>query len=108
MKNFRALNLAIKQYQDIKKLKLKGEVRNQVERASLSVCLNLTEGNAKLTIKERRRLFNIAYASCQETLTLLQIINNTILYAQANHLCAMIYLLQKNTVSLKLATARST
>ena len=54
---------AIEQYQEIKKMKFKGEVRSQVERAAFSVCLNLQEGNAKLTKKDRRRFFNIAYAS---------------------------------------------
>ena len=71
MKKFRTLDLAIKQYQEIKKLKLKGEVRFQIERAALSVCLNLQEGNAKFTQKDRRRFFNIAYASqCEVQLVL--------------------------------------
>ena len=63
MKNFRSLQLAIKQHKMIKSLKLKGELRSQTERAALSVCLNLTEGNARITKKERRRFFN---TSCPE------------------------------------------
>ncbi|MAZ49453.1 MAG: hypothetical protein CME65_12910 [Halobacteriovoraceae bacterium] len=44
---------------------------SQVERAALSVCLNLQEGNAKFTQKDRRRFFNIAYASqCEVQLVL--------------------------------------
>ena len=108
MKEFRALKLATKQFHEIKDLKLKGEIRSQIERAVLSICLNLSEGNGKLTVKERRRLFNMAYGSSHETLTLLEIINNKTLYAQANHLCAMIYLLQKNAVPLKLIDPQST
>ena len=71
MKKFRTLDLAIVQYQSIKKLKLKGEVRSQIERAALSVCLNLQEGNAKFTQKDRRSFFNMAYASqCEVQLIL--------------------------------------
>ena len=46
----RTLNVAIEQYQTIK-MGAKGETRNQLERAALSVCLNLSEGNAKFSVK---------------------------------------------------------
>lgn len=78
-KKFRTLELAIKQYQEIKRMKLKGEVRSQVERAALSVCLNLQEGNAKLTKKDRRRFFNIAYASQCEVQLVLKLENINVL-----------------------------
>jgi four helix bundle protein len=108
MKNFRSLNAAIKLYQNIKSLKLKGEVRSQIERASLSTCLNLSEGNAKLTAKDRSRFFNIAYASNKEVETILMIINQKELYTCAHRLGGMLYMLQKNAVSQQQTTARST
>ena len=94
MNNFRALNQSIIQYREIKKLKLRGEVRSQIERAALSVCLNLTEGNARRSQKDRRRMFNIAYSSQQEVKTLLIILKQKRIYRNADILGAMIYRLQ--------------
>lgn len=96
VKNFRTLNLAINQYKEIKSLKLKGEVRSQVERAALSVCLNLSEGNAKLQTKERRRFFNISYASQKEVQTLLELENINHLIKNADILGACLYRLQQH------------
>lgn len=95
MQEFRSLELAIKQYQIIKNLKLKGEVRSQIERASLSVCLNLSEGNGKLTAKDRARFFNISYASQQEVKCLLKILNLVYLLDLADKLAAHLYRLQQ-------------
>ena len=95
MNRLNVLDRAIEQYQAIKKLNFKGEVRDQVTRAALSMCLNLSEGNAKSTIKAKRNFFNIAYASQQELRTLLLIENIDQLYNKANQIGAMIYKLQK-------------
>ena len=91
MNNFRTLNRSIEQYREIKKLKLRGEVRSQIERAALSVCLNLAEGNARSSQKDRRRMFNIAYASQQEVKTLLLILEHHGLNKSADLIGAMIY-----------------
>lgn len=96
MSNFRTLDLAMTQYQKIKKLKLKGEVRSQIERAALSVCLNLSEGSAKITTNERRRFFNISYASQKEVQTILLIENLTLLFKDADHLSASLYRLHQH------------
>ena len=96
-KKFRTLELAIKQYQEIKKLKLKGEIRSQIERAALSVCLNLQEGNAKLTKKERRRFFNIAYASQCEVQLVLKLENITVLEELSYSVGGHCYRLQNRT-----------
>ena len=95
MQTFRTLELAIRQYRMIKALKLKGEVRNQIERAALSVCLNLSEGNAKLTQKDRRRFFNISYASQQEVKTLLCIEGFDDLHKNSDTLAAHLFRLQE-------------
>ena len=97
MQTFRTLDLAIRQYRMIKALKLKGEVRNQIERAALSVCLNLSEGNAKLKQKDRRRFFNISYASQQEVKTLLYIEGFNDLYRNSDSLAAHLFRLQQRT-----------
>jgi four helix bundle protein len=108
MKNFRSLNAAIAQYKAIKSLKLKGEVRSQIERAALSVCLNLTEGSAKFSAKDRMRFFNTAYASNREVMTILMLLEEDLLHAKSNRLGGMLYLLQKHAFTLKQTTARST
>ena len=94
---FRTLELAIIQYKQIKSLKLKGEIRNQIERAALSVCLNLSEGNAKQKTNDRRRFFNISYASQKEVMTLLLIEEFGEYYKQADILSAHLYRLQLRT-----------
>lgn len=88
------LELAIEQYHAIKKTAYKGEIRSQIERAALGVCLNLSEGNAKRTWKDKRRFFNISYASQQEVKTLLQIVQNQHLEFRADILAAKLYRLQ--------------
>ena len=92
---FRTLDLAITQYQKIKKLKLKGEVRSQIERAALSVCLNLSEGSAKMSTNDRRRFFNISYASQKEVQTILLIEDLTQLAKEADFLSASLYQLHQ-------------
>ncbi len=75
MKNFRTLDLAIELYQSSKPIKLRGAAKNQLERALLSICLNLSEGNSRLTLKERRRFFNIALGSLRESQLIIKLEN---------------------------------
>ena len=69
-KNFRTYELAKDFYQECSKIKLNGAMRNQFERASLSIVLNLSEGSAKPTKKDKARFYFIAYGSLKETLEL--------------------------------------
>ena len=71
------------------------------KRAALSVCLNLSEGNARNSQKDRRRMFNIAYASQQEVKTILSIIEQDEIYQSADLIGAMIYKLQQSIVSFQ-------
>src|SRR6266404_4115448 len=43
-----------------------GEVKDQLDRASTSVPLNIAEGNGKYALKDRCRLFDIAHGSALE------------------------------------------
>jgi four helix bundle protein len=45
---------------------LNGEIRSQLDRASISVPLNIAEGNGKFSIWDRIRLLDIAYGSSLE------------------------------------------
>jgi four helix bundle protein len=53
MKTFRTLDLAIKFYEMVEQLGLSGPMRDQLSRASSSIALNLSEGNAKASEKEK-------------------------------------------------------
>jgi four helix bundle protein len=54
-------------YQTIEKMPRGGGfLSEQLKRASLSIPLNMAEGNAKYTVKERARFFKIARASANE------------------------------------------
>lgn len=43
-----------------------GDVREQLERASTSIALNIAEGNAKYSTKDRCRFFDMAHGSALE------------------------------------------
>lgn len=73
MSEFRTLNLAIEFHDLTENLKIKGHIRDQLSRAASSIALNLSEGNAKPSEKEKKRYYQTAYASCQECKTILQL-----------------------------------
>ena len=74
MKNFRCYQLAKSQYLSIRKIKLPRYQADQIQRASLSVCLNLAEGSAKASVKDRRRFYEMALASHREVQALIDLI----------------------------------
>ena len=96
MKNFRCYQLAKELYQECKKLPLKGTQRDQLLRASLSVCLNLAEGSAKQTNKERRRFYFIAFGSQREVHALLDLEGINHLTNHSDHLGASLYKLTQS------------
>jgi four helix bundle protein len=73
MKTFRTLELAIEFHDQAEKIELVGNLRDQLLRASSSIALKLSEGNAKRTEKEKKRYYHTAYASCQECKTILRL-----------------------------------
>ena len=98
MKTFRTLELATSFYGDVQNLKVQGHLRDQLLRGSSSVALNFAEGNAKFSVDEKRRFYQIAYASmkeCQTILTLLKIKDKEII-ENADFLAASIYKLMKS------------
>ena len=97
MKKLKTYQLAIKFYNNAKNLHLKEPLNNQFQRAILSIVLNIAEGSAKPSSKERRRFYTISLGSLRETQAILEIINHKNLIEEANKLGGYLYKLCKNT-----------
>jgi four helix bundle protein len=96
MQNFRTYQLAKEQYLNVKKIKAEKYFQDQLHRASLSVALNLAEGSAKRSTKDRRRFYEMALASHRETQVLLDMLENTGLITAASSLGGCLYKLVRS------------
>ena len=56
-------------------VKLPCHLKGQLQRAASSVALNLAEGSAKPSPKERARFYRIALGSFRETVAVLDLVN---------------------------------
>jgi four helix bundle protein len=104
MKTFRTLELAIQFNDMVTNYKLVGHLRDQLLRGSSSVALNLAEGNGKFSVSEKKRFYQIAYASLQECKTILRLARNKDpeIEQLADHLGASLYkLLQSKITPIK-------
>ena len=90
-KTFRTLTLAVNFYRVAQAQQLPGYMKNQLLRASSSIALNLSEGNAKFDIKDRRRFFRIAYASLKECQTIAELHNLKTLRSESDSLGAHLF-----------------
>ena len=97
MQKFKTYQLAINFYRNSNKLSLREPLRNQFHRASLSIVLNLAEGSAKPTAKDRRKFYRIGLGSLREVQTILDIVGHIQLIKEADKLGAFLYKLCKNT-----------
>lgn len=96
--NFRTLILAEEFYGKAEKTKFKKQcLQNQFDRSLLSIVLNLSEGNAKPTAKDRRKFFYIALGSLREVQALLRISGLEMLLKDSDSLGAHLYCLCKRT-----------
>jgi four helix bundle protein len=96
-KNFRTFDIAIQFHDKTERLKLSGHLKDQLLRASSSIALNLSEGNAKPSVKEKKRYYQTAYASLKECETIFQLakIEDENLLKDADHLGACLYKLTR-------------
>lgn len=100
MKTFRTLELAIEFHKAVLSQKVKGHLGDQLSRASSSIALNLSEGNARGTAKDKRNFFQNAYASlreCQTVFTLIEMQDENLLKA-ADQLGAHLYKLVNSQI----------
>lgn len=66
LKSFRSYQLAVEFHREVLRTKCPSYLRDQFLRASSSVALNLAEGSAKATEKDRLRFYRIALGSLRE------------------------------------------
>ena len=97
MAKFKTYQLAVQLYHNSQKLRLREPLKNQFQRAILSVVLNLAEGSAKPTAKDRRKFYYISLGSLREVQAILDIVGQFELIQQADQLGAYLYKLCKNT-----------
>ena len=90
-KNFRTYQLAKELYRMSRGIKLSGAFKDQFERALLSIPLNLAEGSAKPTRKDRRRFYFIALGSLREVQAILELSESSHLIDTADVLGAHLF-----------------
>ncbi len=91
---FRTLKLAIELYHRLKRERFSSRhMQDQFDRALLSVVLNLSEGSAKPTHRDRLKFYSIAFGSLREVQVLLEISDKQQQLAASDHLAASLYCL---------------
>ena len=98
MNNFRTYTNAVEFYKLCKTICLPYHLREQLNRASSSIALNLAEGRGRSSKKDQLRFFQIAMGSvreCQGLLTLAEL-TDTNCYKLLDVVAAQLYLLIKN------------
>jgi len=82
-------------------LKVTGHLRDQLLRAASSVPLNLSEGNAKYSVKEKKRFYQTAYGSIKECQTIFKMLPkcDPKIIATSDHLGASIYKLMDSKIT---------
>ena len=93
---FRTYELAKKFYQQCQTIKMRGAMKDQFERATLSIVLNIAEGSGKPSRKDRARFYYIAYGSLKETMALLDLVGSSQLLKKADTLAAHLWKLAQN------------
>ncbi len=98
MENFRTLKLSKQFYRVAKSEKMPRHLKDQFMRAAASISLNLSEGNAKSSTREKLRYFEIAYASFRECQTALELegLDSKDLIRVSDHLGACLYKLTRS------------
>ncbi|MEW6056190.1 MAG: four helix bundle protein [Bdellovibrionota bacterium] len=75
IQNFQAYELALQLYRKVEVIELKHHLKDQLMRASQSVVLNLAEGSAKPTWKDKTRFYAIAFGSIREVQAVFDLIS---------------------------------
>ena len=87
--------MAIELYQEIANLSLKNPIKDQLNRAALSIALNLAEGRGRVTRKDQKRFYAIALGSIRETQVLVKIIGDQGLVSRYDRLGGLVFCLHR-------------
>ncbi|MBI3556600.1 MAG: four helix bundle protein [Deltaproteobacteria bacterium] len=88
---FRTYDLALELYGKCETIKAKHHLKDQLQRASLSIVLNIAEGTGKPSKAEQRRFYSIALGSLRETQAILQITKNQSTFELSHRLGGHLY-----------------
>ena len=94
LQKFRTFNLSVQFYKSCQKIKLPRHLKDQLNRASSSISLNLAEGYGKSSFRDQRKFFQIGMGSlreCQAILILAGITADNEECRQADHIGASLY-----------------
>lgn len=101
MKNFKTYHLAVEFYDSCQTIKFKNKlIKDQFERASLSIVLNIAEGWGRITEKDRRKFYSISLGSLRETQALLHLMKERELSIKADQLGGYLFQVVRNPGSL--------
>ena len=95
--NFRSYQLALQLYRQCRPVHLPYHLKDQLHRAASSIALNLSEGSAKPTQKDRQRYYAIAFGSLREVQTIIKLEGLTSIQVPADNLGAHLYRLCKGS-----------
>ena len=98
MKPFRSYDLAVAFYKKSLAVKLPYYAKSQLNRAALSVALNLREGRGRKTLADQLKFFQISMGSARECQSIIELHQEAFSAELANildRLAASIYLLIK-------------
>ncbi len=96
LQKFRTYELSVQFYRDCKGAKVPYFLRDQLLRAASSVSLNLSEGSAKPTRKDRLKFYFIAFGSLRECQAIIKLESLDSLAPCADQLAAMLYRLTQH------------
>lgn len=100
MQKFRTLDQAVEFYEVVQKVRVSGELRDQLHRAASSIALNLSEGNAKSSANDKKAFFQRSYGSLRECQTILQLlkVQDQNVHLSADRLAASLYKLVNSKI----------
>ena len=76
LKNFRTYQLSVEFYREGQKIKMPCYLREQFNRASSSICLNLAEGSGKRTAADQKKYYRISLGSLRECQSILDLVGD--------------------------------